>query len=164
MKNFGRIALVSLIVFSLVMAQNNVLLAQNVSPVVKYVGPESFGVTLQKANAASTSPLLAPTSIATLFPPSAPNANLPTTPPAVPPQAAAARSSSSSGSRGTPYGLIVGLAMVGAGVGILAAGEPTHQTVCLTYGICPVPGAVHVFGGLLIGVGAPLAITKLLKH
>jgi hypothetical protein len=60
--------------------------------------------------------------------------------------------------------LITGLALTGVGVGLLAAGEQTHQTTCVTYGICPVPGAMHVTGGVMIGVGVPLTILKLVKH
>jgi len=161
---YGRITLVSLIVLSVITAQSNVLLAQNVSPVVKYVGPESFGAALQKSSAATNSPLLAPNLIAALVPPAPPKANLPAPPPVNPPQAAAARSSSQSGWAQNHVAVLVGLALTGVGIGMLAAGEPVHQTTCITYGVCPAPGAVHVAGGLLIGIGAPLAITKLIKH
>ena len=60
--------------------------------------------------------------------------------------------------------LITGLAMTGVGVGLLAKSESVHQTTCVTYGICPVPGPNHVTGGILIGVGVPLTIFSLVRH
>jgi hypothetical protein len=80
---------------------------------------------------------------------------MPAPAPATPPQSSGASKN---------LALIAGLAMTGVGVGMLAAAEPTHQTTCVTYGICPVPGAMHVTGGILLGVGVPLTILKLVKH
>jgi hypothetical protein len=60
--------------------------------------------------------------------------------------------------------LFTGLAMTGVGVGLLAKSESVHQTTCVTYGICPVPGPNHVTGGILIGVGVPLTIFSLVRH
>jgi hypothetical protein len=54
--------------------------------------------------------------------------------------------------------------MNGVGIGLFAKSEPVHQTTCITYGICPVPGPNHVAGGILIGVGVPLTVLSLLRH
>jgi len=61
-------------------------------------------------------------------------------------------------------GLVVGLALSGTGAALLAKKEPVHQTVCITYDSCPVPGIVHVTGGLMLGLGVPLTLLKLVKH
>ena len=61
-------------------------------------------------------------------------------------------------------GLVAGLALSGTGAVLLAKKEPVHQTVCITYDSCPVPGLVHMTGGLMLGVGVPLTILKLVKH
>ena len=89
------------------------------------------------------------------------------TPPASPPSAPPAPAPMplpQSSDTANKIALFTGLAMTGVGVGLLARSEPVHQTTCVTYGICPVPGPNHVTGGILIGVGVPLTILSLFRH
>ncbi len=80
--------------------------------------------------------------------------NMPSSTPTSTPQ-------SGSGSRN--WGLVAGLALSGTGAILAARKEPLHQTVCIAYDSCPVPGIVRVSGGLMMMVGVPLTIWKL-KH
>jgi hypothetical protein len=145
MKSFTKVSAVLLLV-CLLSGQNAVLMAQSPKAEEKVVATDG----LNKATEAAPAPV-------------AVAANLPSSQPAPAPSAPAPKPPQSS-STSRNIGLIAGLAMTGAGVAMLVANEPTHQTTCVTYGICPVPGAVHVTGGIMLGVGVPLTIFKLLKH
>src|ERR1041385_6079703 len=157
MKSFTKVAFVSLLVSCLVLAQSAVLMAQSQASEEKVVSTES----LKKAEAPAVhqDPLVA--IAANVSSASAPSASAPQPIPVPKTPAANPQQSSEASKR---LGLIAGLAMTGVGAGLLAAGEPTHQTTCVTYGICPVPGAMHVTGGILVGVGVPLTILRLVKH
>jgi len=164
MNHFKKVFIVFVLVSSLVIAQDSFLMAQAQSGLpntpatasdAKDVAASMFKI--PPVTRLAPPPLVSPTLMA--------SNTLPALPPGALPAPAPVPSAPQSGSGAKGHiGLIAGLAMVGAGAGILAAAEPTHQTTCVTYGICPVPGAVHVTGGILIGVGAPLTIYKLIKH
>ena len=153
MNYLTRVSFVFLLVFSLVVVQENALFAQTnvvTPPAAKAPTPA----------AVATSPELVKLAAALSTTLATPNSALPAPVPSVPQPPATPASSEA----GHHLPLIAGLAMTGVGIGLLAHTEPVHQTVCITYGICPVPGATHVAGGILIGVGAPLALYKLVKH
>jgi hypothetical protein len=141
MNYLSKVSIVFLVVCSLILAQSSVLLAQTQAPSSSPEVPQIV-LNLPPASAPTTVPATAPTPA----------------PVPAPPKAA-----DSSGAT-QHLGLITGVALTAVGVGLLVAGEPTHQTTCITYGICPVPGPVHLTGGILIGVGVPLTILKLVKH
>src|SRR5437899_2558757 len=139
MTHFSKVFFVFLLVSSLVIGQSDALFAQSkATPVVvaSALPPSNTG----------TAPFVLPGTSA------AARAALPSSP----------QAGSSKGWGQT--GLVVGLALTGTGAALLAKKEPVHQTVCITYDSCPVPGLVHVTGGLMMGVGVPLTILKLVKH
>lgn len=135
-----RVFFVFLLVFSLVIGQSQALLAQSKAAekvvVMSPLTPSSAGTAPAMRTGASA----------------AARAALPSSP----------QASGSDKWRNT--GLVVGLALSGTGAALLAKKEPVHQTVCITYDSCPVPGIVHVTGGLMLGLGVPLTLLKLVKH
>ena len=133
-----RTILVLLLVSSLVLGQSNALLAQTKAATNVVVLP------VLPASNSTTVPAVVPDRSAAL--------------PAALPSSPKASSSSSNA------GLLIGLALSGTGAALLAKKEPVHQTVCITYDSCPVPGIVRMSGGLMLGVGVPLTVLKLLKH
>ena len=153
MKQLTKVAVVFLLVSSLVIGQNEMLLAQSNSPATGTVVTNTLATDAGLKNLlASTmarpasSPLFAsnvallPAASSSLFPPPAPRT----------PQASSKN-----------WGLIAGLAMSGTGAILVARKEPVHQTTCIPYDACPVPGIVRMSGGLLLGIGVPLTILKL---
>jgi hypothetical protein len=152
-----RVSVVFLVVCSLILAQDNLLLAQSQA---SSASPEVTTAAVKSANTKSDTTVPV---IALNLPPATSSAAVPAPVPVPAPPADPAKPPQSS-SMPSHLALIAGLAMTGVGAGLLAANEPTHQTTCVTYGICPVPGAVHVTGGILIGVGVPLTILSLVKH
>ena len=179
---FARLSFVFVLVFCLIVAQNNLLIAQTSLPnslatsnyvkdtpmssdrgvstgIVTYTGPESLGAVSFRIP--SETKLMPPSSVSNIL---LASNTLPAPLPVVPPAPTSSPLPAAGSGASNHIPVIVGLAMVGVGVGLLVHTEPVHQTVCITYGICPVPGATHVAGGILIGVGAPLAIAKLIKH
>jgi hypothetical protein len=143
MNKFTRVSLVFCLVAFLIAGQTDALLAQ--SP-----APSAPAAAINLSAAVITPP--APTPSAPKAPALMPLPQAPATPPA------------HSSDTANKIALFTGLAMTGVGVGLLARSEPVHQTTCVTYGICPVPGPNHVTGGILIGVGVPLTILSLVRH
>ena len=135
-----KVFFVFLLVFSLLIGQSDALLAQSkAAPNVAVFSPLT-------PSSAGTVPVKLPGASA------AARAALPSSP----------QASGSDKWRNT--GLAVGLGLSATGAALLAKKEPVHQTVCITYDSCPVPGLVHMTGGLMLGVGVPLTILKLVKH
>jgi hypothetical protein len=136
LNKFTRVSLVFCLAACLIAGQTDALLAQGAQ------GAESPAAAINLSAAVLTPPVPGPM----------PLPKAPATPP-VP-----------SSDTANKIALITGLAMTGVGVGLLAKSESVHQTTCVTYGICPVPGPNHVTGGILIGVGVPLTIFSLFRH
>ena len=143
LNKFTRVSLIFCLAACLIAGQTDALLAQ--SP-----APSAPAAAIHFSAAIITPP--APTPSAAPAPAPMPLPKAPATPP-VP-----------SSDTANKIALITGLAMTGVGVGLLAKSESVHQTTCVTYGICPVPGPNHVTGGILIGVGVPLTIFSLFRH
>jgi hypothetical protein len=139
MTQFARAAFVFLLASSLLTAQNSELFAQS--------QPSAPVVTLDNLVAFNSGP---------------------TTPAAfserlsfdTPPTAMPAQASSSSSRKRL---LIAGFAMVAAGAVMVGRKEPVHQTTCIAYDACPVPGIVRISGAMLVGVGGSILLFKL-KH
>jgi len=135
LNKFTRVSLIFCLVACLIAGQTDALLAQSSTP-------SAPAAAINLSAAVITPP--APTPM--------PLPKAPATPPAP------------SSDTANKIALFTGLAMTGVGVGLLAKSESVHQTTCVTYGICPVPGPNHVTGGILIGVGVPLTIFSLVRH
>ena len=135
LNKFTRVSLVFCLAACLIAGQTDALLAQSSTP-------SAPAAAINLSAAVITPPARTPM----------PLPKAPATPPAP------------SSDTANKIALFTGLAMTGVGVGLLARSEPVHQTTCVTYGICPVPGPNHVTGGILIGVGVPLTIFSLFRH
>ncbi len=146
MNHYRRVGFVLLLVSSIVIVQNDALFAQS--------NASSFRV----ENYLSNTP--AKSSTATLIAASLPFA-LPA--PAASAPASTANAPQNSGSSKKSLGLVAGLALTATGAVLAARKEPVHQTTCIAYDSCPVPGLVRISGGLMLGVGVPLTILTL-KH
>jgi hypothetical protein len=140
MNQFARVLFVFLLASSLVIAQNSELFAQTQAP-----APVATLDNLVAFNSSATTPSAFSSRLSFDTPPAI-----------VPPQG-----SGSSNSR--KLGLIAGFAMVGTGAVLVARKEPVHQTTCIAYDACPVPGLVRISGGMLVAVGASIILFKL-KH
>ena len=141
LNKFTPVSLVFCLVACLIAGQTDALLAQSPTPPTP-PAPSAPAAAINLSAAVMTPP--APTPM--------PLPKAPATPPAL------------SSNTANKIALFTGLAMTGVGVGLLAKSESVHQTTCVTYGICPVPGPNHVTGGILIGVGVPLTIFSLVRH
>ena len=140
MNQFARVLFVFLLASSLVIAQRQRAVCQTQAP-----APVVTLDNLVAFNSGATTP-------------AASSSRLPfdTTPAIVPPQG-------SGGSNSRKWGLIAGFAMVGTGAVLVGRKEPVHQTTCIAYDACPVPGLVRISGGMLVAVGASIILFKL-KH
>jgi len=172
MKHLTRVALVFLLVSSLVIGQNNVLFAQNntqnststpndvinppalsdreASNPANYAGLDNliaFAAARNSTAKVTSAPLFA--TRLNVLPPA--GSNLPSSAPSAPQGSSSTKN----------LGLLAGLAMAGTGAVLVLRKEPVHQTTCIPYDACPVPGIVQMTGGILLGVGVPLTIFKL---
>ena len=153
LKHFTKVAVVFLIVTSLVITQNNVLLAQSNLPNSPSTGNDAKNAPVDYAGLKNLIASVDKPTSAFAIPP-----RLSLLPPAGSSMPSAARAPQGSS---TNWGLIAGLAMSGTGAILVARKEPVHQTTCIPYDACPVPGVVRMSGGLLLAVGVPLTIFKL---